>query len=216
LPNDGDIDYRSYSRAALEEALGRIDVGAFPINHARLLRELSIRPLDPPKTSLSCFVSVPKSIAGACFAAGATVLCLYVATEPELFWLICGSIGAFFFGYHFLRLAAATTQRQAVVALTEAGLADTRLGGRLISWTSMSRISVETQRSRGAFYRRYIHIHLCDEEQFLDSLPFWRRLSAWANGVGSPLSILFVGLTPGLDAAVAWIREKHPRLLAPN
>jgi hypothetical protein len=44
MATDGDVDYRSFTRAQLEEALSRIDPQRYPLNHARLLRELAARP----------------------------------------------------------------------------------------------------------------------------------------------------------------------------
>jgi hypothetical protein len=41
---DGDIDYRTFTRAQLEDALQRIDPGQYPLNHSRLVRELAARP----------------------------------------------------------------------------------------------------------------------------------------------------------------------------
>lgn len=43
MPKDGEIDYRSYTRAQLEEAASRIDARAYPRNHANLLAELALR-----------------------------------------------------------------------------------------------------------------------------------------------------------------------------
>ena len=41
---DGDIDYRGFTRAELEDALQRIDRAQYPINYSRLRRELASRP----------------------------------------------------------------------------------------------------------------------------------------------------------------------------
>ncbi len=43
MATDGEIDYRSFTRAQLEEALARIDRAQFPLNYARLMAALEQR-----------------------------------------------------------------------------------------------------------------------------------------------------------------------------
>jgi hypothetical protein len=42
--SDGDIDFSTYTRAQLEDALQRIDGGRYPLNYHALVRELATRP----------------------------------------------------------------------------------------------------------------------------------------------------------------------------
>jgi hypothetical protein len=49
---DGDINYSTYSRSQLEEALTRIDMHAYPRNYAKLVEELRVRPPDAPSKRL--------------------------------------------------------------------------------------------------------------------------------------------------------------------
>src|ERR1700683_2081249 len=43
MPTDGDTDYRTYTRAELEEALRNIDAARYPINYANLRAEVDAR-----------------------------------------------------------------------------------------------------------------------------------------------------------------------------
>jgi hypothetical protein len=43
MPTDDDTDYRTYTRAELEEALGNIDADRYPTNYAHLRKELDAR-----------------------------------------------------------------------------------------------------------------------------------------------------------------------------
>lgn len=49
MAKDGEIDYRSRSRAQLIEALNNIDGTRYPINYANLRRELDSRPPEPDR-----------------------------------------------------------------------------------------------------------------------------------------------------------------------
>jgi hypothetical protein len=93
---------------------------------------------------------------------------------------------------------------RAVVILNDVGIDDARIGLGLIPWRDMESVSCYELRGRPA-----IQFWLRDERSYLDRWAPWRRVLAKAVvALGySPLSMNFVGISPGFEPVYSYIKR---------
>lgn len=108
-------------------------------------------------------------------------------------------------------------RRGAIVTIDRQGILDIRNGLGLILWADIRSLKV-MRRSFWSGSKRgidYIGIYLRNPTPYLLRLPGWkRRLTAFGLRQGMPFAqISFLGLTPGVEEAVAYLRETSPLML---
>jgi hypothetical protein len=102
-------------------------------------------------------------------------------------------------------------RRGAIVTIDQQGLMDARNGVGLISWADIRSLQI-TRRSfwlGGKCGIDYIGVYLDNPTPYLLRLPGWkRRLTVLGLRQGMPFAeISFLGLTPGVEEAAAYLRE---------
>ena len=156
---------------------------------------------------MECYASKTKTF-------GLLVLCMaliaasaFCITLDDLLANIFGWFGVVFCGLGgFVALRGGLRSGPAVV-INEEGFEDKRSRTGLIPWDEVEAVTIESVSSS-----RFMAIHVDDTDKYVRQAPFCRRWYMRLNRVtGFPaLCVSFVGLTPGLDAAWAYIQEIRP------
>jgi len=102
-------------------------------------------------------------------------------------------------------------RRGAIVTIDQQGVFDARNGLGLIPWADIRTLQI-MRRSFWLGSKRgidYIGVHLNNPTPYLLRLPGWkRRLTMFGLRQGMPFAeISFLGLTPGVEEAAAYLRE---------
>lgn len=100
-------------------------------------------------------------------------------------------------------------RRGPIVTIDQQGILDVRNGLGLIPWSDIRDLRVSRQRIRSNRGIERIGIYLVDPTPYLLRLPGWKRaLTQFGLRQGMPVAeISFVGLTPGIKEAVAFLRQ---------
>ena len=124
--------------------------------------------------------------------------------------IITGLLCVYAFAIQLLR-------RGPVVTIVQRGILDVRNGVGLISWADIC--SLRKMRRSSRLNSRggidYIGVYLHNPTPYLLRLPGWkRRLTLFGLRQGMPFAeISFLGLTPGVEAALTYLRETSPSML---
>jgi hypothetical protein len=156
-------------------------------------------------------VSKPRYALLTVAAAAMTAVCGYAMTLPVPKARVAGGIGVAFFGACTLllayRLGGELAWREPFVVIDDDGVFDRRWSIGAIPWRDIAGLRVWEHRGK-----RVLCVDVVDPARWLARLSWWRRLSAHTNvrmGAGI-LNITFVGLRPGLDDALAFVRALRP------
>lgn len=159
---------------------------------------------------MECFTSMTKTI-GLFLAVLALVLVSAFCTMiPRATAQIAGWAGVAFFGVGLLAMIWQLFRSAPIVVLDDRGIRDFR-SSVFIEWAAIESVWV------GDFQtHRFLFVQAHDEEKVLAQMTVFRRLVAKANrGLGyPPIAISFAGLSPGLEEAWAYIKERHGPMVA--
>jgi hypothetical protein len=117
-----------------------------------------------------------------------------------------GWFGVCFFALAGIAVIAQIIRGGAPLVLSAEGIEDSRLGVGLIRWRDIADLRVTKVESSHLLCLRLVH-----PELYLMNLPTRKRALLSANrGMGfGDLAISFVGLRPGIDAALEFVRKVH-------
>lgn len=165
-------------------------------------------PLRKPMKCYACTWRVLAKLPFAVLLLGAASVC---TTIPRLPVKIIGWVGIFFFGLCFLILLRRLVQTEPLVVIDENKIEDRRAGWR-IPWEQVKDVSVGHTLST-----RYLCVEVDDPSQYLQSSPGMaatlRRQMAWLGAAlsGTPCTIHFQELDPGIDEVWEYIERNAPR-----
>jgi len=99
------------------------------------------------------------------------------------------------------------------VVINENGIEDRRLRIGVVPWEEVTAIELRTLKSV-----RTLCVEVNDERKYVERMPTWVRVNAWAGGLFGypPISINFVGLDPSIEDVWEYIWTHHPPPTAPD
>ena len=166
-------------------------------------------PASPAR--LACYTSRGRLLAQLPLALGATAVSAWCLLHDDLLAWAFGGLGVLFFGAITLMIARelvrAAGRRSPEVVFDESGIHVRRWHLGTVPWHDFDEIFV--YRTRG---QRFLCVTFRDRDHYLARLPRWHRWLSAANerlGAGT-LWISFQTLTPGLDAALAFLDARVP------
>ncbi|MCA9395412.1 MAG: hypothetical protein H6756_08440 [Candidatus Omnitrophica bacterium] len=133
-----------------------------------------------------------------------------MTSEEDLFARSMGGLCMLFGVLCFFGLAKQMTMGGSTVVFSREGLEDKRWGVGLIPWNEIESVRVLTIQST-----RMLELRLRNPQMYLEQLPWHLKLSSGLNKTFgfSNFNLVFTGMNPGLDTALAYVENHHPDIL---
>jgi hypothetical protein len=131
--------------------------------------------------------------------------CVFCATRDEMIARLAGWVGVAFFSLGFITLPRAWLRAgQPVIIVGEDGIEDRQLGVGFIPWSDV--VAIISHPVHGT---KLLSIHVNDASIYLSRLSPSRRAGVRAQqALGfAPITLGFVGLTPGFDEVQCFLME---------
>lgn len=119
--------------------------------------------------------------------------------------VVVGWIGVVFFGLGLVVLPRAWLRAgTATIVVGPDGIEDRQSGYGFIPWQDVTELTIHSVHGT-----RMLSVHVADTEAYLARLSTKRRIGAAANqSLGfAPITLGFVGLTPGIDEVLHYIQQ---------
>jgi hypothetical protein len=137
-----------------------------------------------------------------CLMVGMSLFC---TTLDGIVANVVGWLGAAFFGLGFVALPRAFFRtRDPVVIVGPDGIDDRQFGVGFIPWSDVTALTIHSIHGT-----KFLSVYVENSESYLSRVSATRRLGAKANeSLGyAPITLSFVGLTPGFEEVCYYIQQ---------
>lgn len=130
-----------------------------------------------------------------------------MTSDEDLFARSMGGLCLFFGVMCFFGLAKQLTIGGSTVIFSREGLEDRRWGIGIIPWNEIAAVRVLEIQST-----KMLELRLHNPEMYMQQLPWHLRLFSGLNKTFgfTNFNLVFTGLNPGFDAALAYIKNNYP------